>query len=79
MPGQYATVIFKILTKSIFRMAGVGFSESVNHIHQLIPPLRNALYLATSTHRCAHLAIPIDVQLSSVTAPKLLPLPIFRK
>lgn len=53
-------------------MAGVGFSESVNHIHQLIPLLRNALYLATSTYRCAHLAIPIDVQLGSVTAPKLL-------
>lgn len=57
---------------AIFRMAGIGLSESVSHIHQLIPLLRNALYLATSTYRCAHLAVPIDVQLSSVTAPKLL-------
>jgi len=53
-------------------MAGLGFSESVGNIHQLIPLLRNGLYMATSTYRCAHLAVPIDVQLASVTAPKLL-------
>eukprot|EP00804_Cyclotella_cryptica_P014158 CCRYP_005593-RC/>CCRYP_005593-RC protein AED:0.07 eAED:0.07 QI:695/1/1/1/0.87/0.77/9/374/723 len=53
-------------------MAGIGLSESVSHIHQLIPLLRNALYLATTTYRCAHLAIPIDVQLDSVTAPRFL-------
>eukprot|EP00804_Cyclotella_cryptica_P014157 CCRYP_005593-RB/>CCRYP_005593-RB protein AED:0.11 eAED:0.11 QI:338/0.9/0.81/1/0.8/0.72/11/374/733 len=57
---------------AIFRMAGIGLSESVSHIHQLIPLLRNALYLATTTYRCAHLAIPIDVQLDSVTAPRFL-------
>ena len=53
-------------------MAGIGFSESANHPHQLIPLLRNGLYLAITSYRCAHLAIPIDVQLSSVTAPKIL-------
>ena len=57
---------------TIFRMAGIGFSESANHKHQLIPLLRNAIYLAVTSYRCAHLAIPIDVQLSSVTAPKVL-------
>lgn len=30
------------------------------------------MYLATSTYRCAHLAVPTDVQLASVTAPRLL-------
>jgi thiamine pyrophosphate-dependent acetolactate synthase large subunit-like protein len=53
-------------------MAGLGLSESVGHIHQLIPLLRNAIYLATSSYRCAHLAVPIDVQLNSVTAPRIL-------
>lgn len=63
---------FTVDQAAIFRMAGLGLSESVSHIHQLIPLLRNALYLATSTYRCAHLAVPIDVQLGSVTAPKIL-------
>lgn len=53
-------------------MAGLGLSESCSSINQLIPLLRNALYMSVSNYRCSHLAIPIDVQLASVTVPKVL-------
>jgi len=57
---------------SIFRMAGLAISETVSHISQLIPLLRNALYTAISNNRCVHLAIPVDIQGQLVTVPKLL-------
>ncbi len=53
-------------------MAGLAISETVSHISQLIPLLRNALYTAISNNRCVHLAIPVDIQGQTVTVPKLL-------
>lgn len=74
---------------SIFRMAGLAFSETVSHIGksllcscfrctqiltilfvpgQLLPLTRNAFTVAASSNRCAHLAVPINVQQQTVRA-----------
>ena len=53
---------------SIFRMAGLAFSETVSHIDQLLPLARNAFTMAYTNNRCAHLALPINVQQESVVA-----------
>jgi thiamine pyrophosphate-dependent acetolactate synthase large subunit-like protein len=53
---------------SIFRLAGLALSETVSHIDQLLPLVRNAFTAAISSNRCAHLAVPINVQQESVVA-----------
>jgi thiamine pyrophosphate-dependent acetolactate synthase large subunit-like protein len=53
---------------SIFRMAGLALSEMVSHIDQLLPLARNAFTAAIANNRCAHLAIPIDVQTETIEA-----------
>jgi thiamine pyrophosphate-dependent acetolactate synthase large subunit-like protein len=53
---------------SIFRMAGLAYSETVSHIDQLLPLSRNAFTVAIASNRCAHLAIPINVQQETVVA-----------
>jgi thiamine pyrophosphate-dependent acetolactate synthase large subunit-like protein len=53
---------------SIFRMAGLAFSETVSHIDQLLPLSRNAFTVAIASNRCAHLAVPINVQQERVEA-----------
>lgn len=47
---------------SVFRMAGLALSETVADINQLQPLTRNACTVALLTNRCAHLAVPINVQ-----------------
>ena len=47
---------------SIFRMAGLALSETISTIDQLLPLTRNAASIATASNRCAHLAVPVDVQ-----------------
>ena len=53
---------------SIFRMAGLAFSETVSDVGQLLPLTRNAFTVAISSNRCAHLAIPINIQQELVKA-----------
>ena len=53
---------------SIFRMAGLALSETVSHIDQLLPLTRNAFTAAIASNRCAHLAIPINVQMEQIEA-----------
>lgn len=53
---------------SIFRMAGLALSETVASIGQLLPLTRNAFTAALSANRCAHIAIPIDVQMQTLDA-----------
>jgi thiamine pyrophosphate-dependent acetolactate synthase large subunit-like protein len=53
---------------SIFRMAGLAFSETVSHVDQLLPLARNAFTVAITTNRCAHLALPINIQQERVVA-----------
>ena len=53
---------------SIFRMAGLALSETVGDINQLLPLTRNAFSIATNSSRCAHLAVPINVQQEKVVA-----------
>ena len=47
---------------SIFKMAGISYSETVSVSDQLLPLARNAFTAAISSHRCAHLAVPVNVQ-----------------
>ena len=53
---------------SIFRMAGLCLSETVSDIDQLLPLTRNAFTAAVAANRCAHLAIPINVQCEVIEA-----------
>jgi len=53
---------------SVFRMAGLALSEEVAHIDQLLPLTRNAFTAAITSNRCAHLAIPVNVQAASIEA-----------
>jgi len=57
---------------SIFRMAGLGLSESVNHVGQLLPLTLHALNIATTQNRCVHIAVPIDIQLTEIEIPTAL-------
>jgi hypothetical protein len=49
-------------------MSGLALSETVSHIDQLLPLTRNAFTAAIASNRCAHLAIPINVQMESIEA-----------
>jgi thiamine pyrophosphate-dependent acetolactate synthase large subunit-like protein len=53
---------------SIFKMAGLAYSESVTNINQLLPLARNAFTIALAQHRCAHLAVPTNVQSAEIQA-----------
>lgn len=65
--GRYAD--FQDIDQSaIFRMAGLALSETVSDIDQLLPLMRNAFTIAMAANRCAHLAIPINVQQETVVA-----------
>lgn len=54
---------------SVFRAAGLPFSENVANVAQLMPLTRNALTLATTANRCVHLAMPVDIQQQKIQAP----------
>eukprot|EP00906_Rhabdomonas_costata_P014195 RCo020426 len=54
---------------ALFHAAGVEFAHTVVHSRTAVPLLRNAIHYALNYHTVAALAIPADIQASTIRAP----------
>ena len=57
---------------SIFRAAGISFSENITSPKQVLPLVRDAVSTALTRSVCVHLAVAVDVQQSLIVAPHIL-------
>jgi acetolactate synthase-1/2/3 large subunit len=54
----------------IFKVAGCAMSNSVAHVDQMMPLMRDSVATALTHSTAVHLAIPVDIQQAHIRAPK---------